>query len=74
MSASSPRRRKSPRTEEPGKSPGTEGPPPNAAPRRPHAADEWAAHVLEEKPLGYIIQNLERAYGVPENKWTGWDV
>jgi endonuclease-3 len=29
--------------------------------------------VFEEKPLRYIIQNLERAYGVPENKWTGWD-
>ncbi len=74
MSASSPRRRRSPRTEEPGKSPGAEGPTPNAAPRRPHAADEWAARVREEKPVGYIIQNLERAYGVPENKWTGWDV
>jgi endonuclease-3 len=36
--------------------------------------DEWAASVLEEKPIGYIVQNLERAYGVPENKWTGWDV
>jgi endonuclease III len=38
------------------------------------AVDEWVARVLEEKPVGYIIQNLERAYGVPENKWTGWDV
>ena len=27
----------------------------------------------EGKPLRYIIQNLERAYGVPENKWTDWD-
>src|ERR671921_497153 len=26
----------------------------------------------EGKPLRYIIQNLERAYGVPENKWTDW--
>jgi endonuclease-3 len=38
------------------------------------AVDEWVTTVLEEKPVGYIIQNLERAYGVPENKWTGWDV
>jgi len=38
------------------------------------AVEEWVATVLEEKPVGYIIQNLERAYGVPENKWTGWDV
>lgn len=36
--------------------------------------DEWVASVLEEKPIGYVVQNLERAYGVPENKWTGWDV
>src|SRR3712207_4680288 len=40
---------------------------------RPPAAEEWAARVSEEKPLGYIVQNLERAYGVPENKWTDWD-
>jgi endonuclease-3 len=26
-----------------------------------------------EKPIPYIIQNLERAYGVPVNRWTGWD-
>src|ERR671917_2863921 len=33
-----------------------------------------AAFEAEEgKPLRYIVQNLERAYGVPENKWTGWD-
>ena len=62
MSASSPRRRKAPRAEGPAQS----------APRP--AADEWAARVLEEKPLGYIIQNLERAYGVPVNKWAGRDV
>ncbi|HWW76761.1 MAG TPA: hypothetical protein VNZ44_15290 [Pyrinomonadaceae bacterium] len=37
-------------------------------------ADEWVASALEEKPVGYIVQNLEHAYGVPENKWTGWDV
>ena len=38
------------------------------------AAGDWAASAVEEKPVGYVIQNLERAYGVPENKWTGWDV
>src|SRR5919202_1847095 len=38
------------------------------------AVEEWVASVLEEKPVGYIIQNLERTYGVPVNKWTGWDV
>ncbi|HYE15778.1 MAG TPA: hypothetical protein VD968_15145 [Pyrinomonadaceae bacterium] len=45
--------------------------------RRAKAAptpEEWAARVSEEKPVGYVIQNLERAYGVPENKWTDWDV
>ena len=62
MSASSPRRRKAP-------------PPEGRAQNAPRQAPaEWAARVLEEKPLGYIIQNLERAYGVPVNKWTGWDV
>ena len=29
--------------------------------------------VSEEKPLGYIIQNLESAYGVPVNKWADWE-
>ncbi|HEX7955303.1 MAG TPA: hypothetical protein VF508_00030 [Pyrinomonadaceae bacterium] len=38
------------------------------------AAGVWVASVVEEKPVGYVIQNLERAYGVPVNKWTGWDV
>jgi endonuclease-3 len=62
MSASSPRRSKA-------------QPPEGRAQNAPrHAPAEWAARVLEEKPLGYIIQNLERAYGVPQNKWTGWDV
>ena len=42
--------------------------------RSSSAAEEWAARISGEKPLGYIIQNLERAYGLPENKWTGWDV
>jgi endonuclease III len=49
-----------------------------SSPRRRTArqseVDKWAAVVLEEKPVGYIIQNLERAYGVPVNKWTDWDV
>ena len=36
-------------------------------------ADFLAADAAEEKPLGYIIQNLESAYGVPVNKWTDWD-
>lgn len=26
-----------------------------------------------EKPIAYIVQNLERSYGVPVNKWGGWD-
>ncbi|HEV2763052.1 MAG TPA: hypothetical protein VGV38_08660 [Pyrinomonadaceae bacterium] len=26
----------------------------------------------DEKPVHYIVQNLERAYGVPVNKWTDW--
>ncbi|HEX8150941.1 MAG TPA: hypothetical protein VF591_27400, partial [Pyrinomonadaceae bacterium] len=34
----------------------------------------WVASAAEEKPVGYVVQNLERAYGVPENKWAGWDV
>ncbi|MCA1631292.1 MAG: endonuclease III [Acidobacteria bacterium] len=29
--------------------------------------------AAEEKPLKYIVQNLERAYGVPENRWAGSD-
>jgi endonuclease-3 len=65
MSASSPRRKAFPRTE---------ARPARAAARHSPEAGEWAARVLEEKPVGYIIQNLERAYGLPENKWTGWDV
>jgi endonuclease-3 len=38
------------------------------------AVETWVASVPEEKPVGYIVQNLERAYGVPENRWAGWDV
>src|SRR6059058_5970275 len=42
--------------------------------RKSSAVDAWVAAVVEEKPVGYIVQNLERTYGVPVNKWTGWDV
>ncbi|HEX3559459.1 MAG TPA: hypothetical protein VHU19_09650 [Pyrinomonadaceae bacterium] len=73
MSASSPRRKASRQAEEGLALKLAEARPASAA-RRPPAAGEWAARVLEEKPVGYIIQNLERAYGVPENRWTGWDV
>jgi endonuclease-3 len=59
MSASSPRRKRTPRSE---------------AARHSPSVEEWTAGVVEEKPVGYIIQNLERAYGEPVNKWTGWDV
>lgn len=41
--------------------------------RASRAVAEWAARVAAEKPLRYIVQNLERAYGVPENKWAGWE-
>ena len=60
MSALSPRRKKTPQSEE--------------AARPSSAAEEWVAAVIEEKPVGYVVQNLERAYGVPENRWTDWDV
>jgi endonuclease-3 len=30
--------------------------------------------AAEEKPIKYIVQNLERAYGVPENEWAGSDL
>ena len=44
-------------------------------PARPSSpAEEWVASVVEEKPVRYVVQNLERAYGVPENRWTDWDV
>ena len=32
------------------------------------AADADTQAAGDEKPIGYIIQNLERAYGVPENR------
>jgi endonuclease-3 len=34
----------------------------------PKAHLEADGTAQEEKPIGYIIQNLERAYGVPENR------
>ena len=37
------------------------------------AADAPPLEAAEEKPVRYIIQNLERAYGVPVNKWADWD-
>lgn len=67
MSASSPRRKTGRRSEAVASLEGKSA-------RASSAADEWAVAVLEEKPVAYIIQNLERAYGVPVNKWTGWDV
>src|SRR5919107_1800244 len=72
MSASSPRRKRT-RPDEAAPSPDSkdEG---KAPPRRSAAVEAWVASVVEEKPVGYIIQNLERAYGVPVNKWTGWGV
>jgi endonuclease-3 len=72
MSASSPRQKRTPRSESESL-PGAEGKTLRAA-RTSHAVDEWVARLVEEKPVGYIIQNLERAYGVPVNKWEGWDV
>jgi endonuclease-3 len=33
-----------------------------------------ATTAAEEKPIKYIVQNLERAYGVPENEWAGSDL
>jgi endonuclease-3 len=38
-----------------------------SASSRPRAATQATAEPSGEKPLGYIIQNLERTYGVPEN-------
>jgi endonuclease-3 len=38
------------------------------------AGRDDAATTEEEEPLKYIIQNLERAYGVPENRWAGSDL
>src|SRR5215212_1625649 len=72
MSASSPRRKRT-RPDEASPSSDAKGES-KASSRQSPAVESWVASVLEEKPVGYIIQNLERAYGVPVNKWTGWDV
>src|SRR5919202_6355122 len=37
------------------------------------AAERREESLAEEKPIRYIIQNLESAYGVPANKWEGSD-
>jgi endonuclease-3 len=37
-----------------------------SSPRKAASLD--TASIAEEKPVGYIIQNLERAYGVPVNR------
>lgn len=67
MSASSPRRKTASRSKS------VERPEGKSA-AHSSGADEWAAAIIEEKPVAYIIQNLERTYGVPLNKWEGWDV
>jgi endonuclease-3 len=72
MSASSPRRKRTrPSEGSPSSSIRDEGTPSS---RQSSAVESWVASVLEEKPVGYVVQNLERAYGVPVNKWAGWDV
>src|SRR5919112_5628027 len=72
MSASSPRRKRT----RPAEGAASTGRPGEGAlpPRKASAVGAWVASVLEEKPVGYVVQNLERAYGVPVNKWEGWDV
>ncbi|MET0648055.1 MAG: endonuclease III [Pyrinomonadaceae bacterium] len=68
MSASSPRRKRiRPRSKDESRAVKTPA-------RSSSAVEEWLARVVEEKPVRYIVQNLERAYGVPENKWKDWDV
>ena len=39
-----------------------------SSPRKAATTQSEAAAASSEKPLHYIIQNLERAYGVPENR------
>ena len=81
MSASSPRRKRT-RTAKGAAPSETRDEAANASPqhggspssRKTSAVETWVASALEEKPVGYIVQNLERTYGVPFNKWTGWDV
>ncbi len=71
MSASSPRRKRTRRSEA---AEADEGCDVGGGTRPSSTVEAWVASVLEEKPVRYVVQNLERAYGVPENKWTGWDV
>src|SRR3954463_3708462 len=72
MSASSPRQKRTLLDEgSPSSDTRDEGKPSS---RQSSAVDAWVASVVEEKPVGYIVQNLERAYGVPVNKGRGWDV
>src|ERR1051325_11298377 len=82
MSASSPRRKRTrPDESEPSSDAKDESVPSSNAKdegktssRQSTAVEAWVASVVEEKPVGYIVQNLERAYGLPVNKWSGWDV
>ena len=81
MSASSPRRKRTRPVEGAASSntkdeaaPSTRSDEEKPSSRQSSAVGAWVASVLEEKPVGYIVQNLERAYGVPVNKWAGWDV
>lgn len=73
MSASSPRQKRT-RLDEGSPSSNTQDEGKPSSSRQSSAVDVWVASVVEEKPVGYIVQNLERTYGVPVNKWTGWDV
>ena|SRR5688572_9089087 len=63
MSASSPRRKNRRAEVE-----AAEGRPTEEAGARPVPGGESSADAGEEKPLRYIIQNLERTYGVPVNR------
>src|SRR5437764_5797255 len=74
MSASSPRRKTASRNKDAARSQTHARDSRQSAAGSSSAVEEWVASVLEEKPVRYIIQNLERTYGVPSNKWTGWDV
>lgn len=77
MSASSPRQKseqRSPFTEPNGTTRDSRAPRPEEASRLERDAAAWASRAAEEKPIRYLIQHLERAYGTPENRWTDWDV
>ena len=39
---------------------------------RPKASEGEPGEPPDGKPVHYIVQNLERAYGVPVNRWTHW--